>query len=238
MARRKIEYHFKNSIEVEEYVTGRFGAKGEKRQEKKKATPEQVEKQNQFNRTKNARRRIKNNFKEDDFYLTFTFEKSKRPGSLDSAKKIWTKVQRKIRNECKKQKKKFKWMIRIEKGSKGAIHFHLIMNEIEDGLKIIKNIWKTYGYVYLKLLYEEGDFQKLAAYITKPAAEKEETYYSHSRNLPIPEPRVKRIKEKKWKDVKPYKGFYIDKESLIEGINPVTGYMYRHYTMIRLNRRI
>ena len=36
MAIRKKEYHFKNSIEVEEYVDGRFGAKGNKRTEKKK----------------------------------------------------------------------------------------------------------------------------------------------------------------------------------------------------------
>lgn len=33
MAIRKKEYHFKNSIEVEEYVDGRFGARGNRRTE-------------------------------------------------------------------------------------------------------------------------------------------------------------------------------------------------------------
>ncbi len=55
MAIRKKEYHFKNSIEVEEYVDGRFGAKGNKRTEKMNATPEQVKKQNQLNKARVCR---------------------------------------------------------------------------------------------------------------------------------------------------------------------------------------
>ena len=88
MAIRKKEYHFKDSIEVEEYVDGRFGAKGNKRTEKKKATPEQVKKQNQLNKAKNCRRRIKNNFSEGDYYLTLTFKRELRPPDLKSAKDI------------------------------------------------------------------------------------------------------------------------------------------------------
>lgn len=236
MARKKKEYRFKNSIEIEEYVDGRFGAKGKKREEKKKATPEQVKKQNQLNKAKNARRRIKNNFEEDDYYFTLTFKKEIRPATLEEAKKIWTKLQRKIRSEYKKQKIEFKWMINIEKGSRGAIHFHLIMNRLENGDKLIRKLWK-YGGIYIQLLYERGDYKALAEYMTKQAEEGEESYYSHSRNLPIPEPRVKKLKGE-WKDIEAYKGYYIDKDSVVEGINPVTGYKYRHYTMIRINRRI
>ena len=236
MARKKKEYRFKNSIEIEEYVDGRFGAKGKKREEKKKVTPEQVKRQNQLNKAKNCRRRIKNNFEEDDYYWTLTFKKEQRPETLDEAKKIWTKLQRKLRDEYKRQKKKFKWIISIEKGKRGAIHFHLITNRIEDGDRFMKKLW-TYGSIYLRLLYDNGDYKALADYMTKAAGDGEESYYSHSRNLPIPEPRVKRLKGE-WKDIEPYKGYYIDKESIVEGINPVTGYKYRHYTMIRINRRI
>lgn len=235
MARKKKEYHFKNSIEVEEYVDGRFGARGKERLEKKKATPEQMKKQNQLNRAKNCRRRIKNNFEEGDYYLTLTFKKELRPSGMEDAKEIWTKVQRKLRDAYKKQNEKFKWIISIEKGKRGAIHFHLILNRIENGDKLIRKIW-PYGGIYMRFLYEEGGYKDLADYITKPPEEGEGSYYSHSRNLPIPEPKIKRVKSK-WREPKPYKGYYIDKNSYEEGINPVTGYPYRHYEMIRIDRR-
>lgn len=236
MARKKKEYRFKNSIEIEEYVDGRFGARGEKRQKKKKATPEQVKKQNQLNKAKNARRRIKNNFEPGDYYWTFTFKKECRPPDMESAKEIWTKLQRKIRTEYKRQGREFKWILSIEKGSRGAIHFHLIMNRFEEGDRFMRKLWK-YGGVYLQFLYEDGEYKKLADYITKEPLKGEESYYSHSRNLPIPEPKIKIIKGR-WKEPEPYKNYYIDKNSIEEGINPVTGYKYRHYTMIRINKRI
>ncbi len=37
---------------------------------------------------------------------------------------------------------------------------------------------------------------------------------------------------------KKQKGYYIDPDSIRMGINPVTGYAYRHYTLIKLDRRI
>ena len=55
--------------------------------------------------------------------------------------------------------------------------------------------------------------------------------------MPPPIPSIKKMK--RWQEEpKAKKGYYIDKETYYEGINPVTGYKYRHYTMIRLNRRI
>lgn len=232
MKKQKL-YRFKNSIEVEEYRDGRFGAKGEKRQEKKKVTPEQVKRQNQFNRTKRLRRIIKANFKEDDLYWTLTFRKEKRPESIEEAKEIWKKLQRKLRDECKRQKMHFKWVVRIEKGSRGAVHIHLIMNAIEKS-SFVKNLWKEFGHARLEFMYEEGGFVKLAAYMTKPDEDGEESYYSHSRNLPIPEPEVNMISgEIEDDEIKIPEGYYLDKESLIEGINPITGYPYRQYILLR-----
>lgn len=236
MVRKKVEYHFSNSIEVEEYVDGRFGAKGKKRKEKAKATPEQVEKQNRLNKSKRIRRRIKNNFSEGDYYLTLTFKKENHPDSVKDAIKIWEKVQRKLRDACKKQNKVFKWIACCERGGKGAIHFHLIMNRLEDGDRILQKIW-THGRVHMQLLYEEGGYRDLADYISKTPNDKLNGWYSHSRNLPIPKPRVKKIKSK-IEEPKAYKGYYIDKSTYYEGINAVTGYMYRHYEMIKLDRRI
>ena len=44
----KDTYEFLNSNDIEYKWEGKYGAKGEKRQKKKKATPEQMKKQNQW----------------------------------------------------------------------------------------------------------------------------------------------------------------------------------------------
>ena len=233
MRKQKL-YRFRDSIEVEEYRDGRFGARGEKRLEKKKVTPEQMKRQNLFNRTKKLRRMIKANFQEDDLYWTLTFRKDIRPESIQEAKEIWKRMQRKIRDECKRLKMEFKWIVRIEKGSKGAVHIHLIMNKM-DKPQFVKSLWKEYGHARLEYMYEEGGFKDLAAYMTKPDEEGEESYYSHSRNLPIPEPEVSMIsgEMEDSEDIHIPEGYHLDKESLIEGINPITGYPYRHYILLK-----
>ena len=58
-----------------------------------------------------------------------------------------------------------------------------------------------------------------------------EASYNTSRNMPLPKPTVDKLR--RWKEEqKPKKGYYIAK--IHEGINPVTNYKYRRYTMIRL----
>jgi hypothetical protein len=51
--------------------------------------------------------------------------------------------------------------------------------------------------------------------------------------MPLPEPKVDRLIRWK-KDVKPKKGYRILR--IHEGNNPVTGYKYRRYTMVRMDR--
>ena len=58
--------------------------------------------------------------------------------------------------------------------------------------------------------------------------------YNTSRNMPLPEPKEDKLV--RWQEEpKPRKGYYIAR--IHEGINPKTGYKYRRYTMIRLERR-
>ena len=56
----------KNAIEIAEYHDCRYGAPGRSRMEKRKATPEEMEKQNQRNRERKARHKLWANFKEDE----------------------------------------------------------------------------------------------------------------------------------------------------------------------------
>ena len=112
--KKRLLYELGLWIEVDEYRDGRYGARGEKRKEKKQATPEQIKRQNQFNRTRKLRRRMRFNFKEDDLYWTFTFDKKMRPGTMAEAKNIFKYLREEIRKKCRSQEKQFKWIVRIE----------------------------------------------------------------------------------------------------------------------------
>ncbi len=234
-------YRFKNSIEVEEYLNGRYGARGEPRQKKRKATPEQIKKQNQRNKEKRIRRKIKANFQEGDYFMTLTCAKDKRPPTMAQAKQEFTKFIRKVRDECKKDGFTIKWMKNIEMGKKKAVHCHLLVTRVPGIEQIVRKYW-TYGGVHMQLLYEQGDFKDLAPYLCKtPQTDQslQECSYSCSKNMVTIEPEKEIIDSREITDPpRPRKGFYLDKESMVEGINPVTGYKYRHYTWIRLNRRI
>lgn len=236
---KRLTYTFRNAIEVYEYLDGKYGARGAPREKKKKATPEEIKCRNRWNRERVARHKLRTWFVENDYLLTFTYRKSDRPPDMKTAKKQFAKAMRIMRKEYRKRGYELRWMRNIEVGSRGAWHVHVVVNRIPDADIIAKKAW-PHGAVNIKLLYEQGEFAELAAYITKtPDTDPRlvETSYSTSRNLPVKEPKVKRIKN--WqKKIREKEGYYIDKESYHEGINPVTGYKYRYYTMIRIHRRI
>lgn len=240
MARKRKIIKFKNAIEIEEFHNGRYGAPGEKRLKKKKATPEQIEKRNQYNKEKLARWKLRHNFNLRDYYSCLTYIKEMRPESMKEAKKHFKRFYRKVREEYRKRGHELKWMRNIECGTKNAWHIHIVVNRIPDTDIILRQAWDKGG-VHNQLLYEKGEFAELAAYMTKtPKTDKrlKEASYSTSKNLPVPEPKEEILWGKKWKEPQAWKGYYIDKNSLHEGKNPVTGHRYRCYTMIRINRRI
>ena len=82
----------------------------------------------------------------------------------------------------------------------------------------------------------EGDQIRFASKIenNEPHTIVRELHYPLVGNMPLPEPKVDKLL--RWKpEPKPKKGYYIAK--IVEGINPVTGFKYRRYTMIRLTKR-
>ncbi len=248
MVKRKT-YHFRKNdlIEVEEFHDGNYGAPGKKRRKKEKASPEQIRKMNAINKAKRCRYRLLEYFGEGDLFATWTYEVKQRPSDMAEALKDFQKAIRKVRKEYRKRGQELFWIRNIEKGTKGAWHIHLIINEIGDTASIIKDAWTKGGtYVceirFSEKLYDEN-FEKLSSYMTKDEntlgkkadgtmekARIAESSYSTSRNMPIPDPKVDKLK--RWKDTpKARKGYEIIR--IREGINQVTGYRYRSYTMAR-----
>ena len=237
MAYTKVIYRLKQGIETEEYHTAKYGAPGQERSPKKKLTPEQMEKQNQTNREKKARRKLREHFQEEDYFSDLTYRKDARPPDMETAKEQFSKCIRQVRKEYRRRGYELKWMRNVEVGTKNGWHIHVIINRIPDTDIILQAAW-PYGKVINTLMYEKGGFADLAAYITKtPATDPRlrESDYSASRNLPIPEPEKKIYRHwKTWKEIKVPAGYYLDKSSVREGINPYTGYRYRSYSLLPL----
>lgn len=235
---RRSTYTFPDAREVEEYASLRYGAPGQKRAERRKATPEQMAAANQRAKEKKCRRKLRAHFKKDDYFVTLTYRKDERPQDMEAAKQDVRRFIRRIRKAYKGRGDPLKWIANIECGSRGAWHVHLAINRTQDGDRIISKAWE-HGRIMMQLIYEQGKCQRLAAYLTKtPLTDKrlKESHYMASRNLPIPKPKQKIIRWKPFGKIRTPEGWYLDKESYIEGINPVTGYLFREYAYLRSRR--
>lgn len=251
-------FTFKNSKEYEFKWAGNYGAKGEKRAPKVKATPEQIKRQNQWKREKYSKRVMKLNFEKGDLWCTILYPKGTRK-PIEEVKDDMKKFLRKLRTKYKKRGDELKFMYRIEIGARGGIHIHMICNHSRGDPPIdmiIQETW-TEGRVHFERFGgEEEDYQRLADYIVKaPNEEQEEKIkeredseedkkaliaYSSSRNLQRPVPERKEYKRRTVRKMiedgpKPTPGYYIDKSSIISGVNKYTGMSYLYYTEIKID---
>lgn len=226
-------------MEVEKYHTARYGKKGIRPEEKKKPTPEQMEKVNERNAIKKLRRLMNANFGENDYHTVLTYRKEERPDPEEARKRL-KRFLGKLRKEYRKKEKELKYIVVTEYQGK-AIHHHLLLNNIEGTDKMLKDLW-IYGRPHNTLLDDSGQYGDLAAYFVK---ETQATFrdpgnpsklrYSCSRNLKKPTVKIKVIKSNEWRNQpKPVKGYEMINDSLTSGISEVTGYGFQYYMMRRI----
>lgn len=254
MAYRKLTWSFKDSKEIEIKWAGKYGAAGEKRAKKRKATQEKIAKQNQYIRTKKMRRLIKANFSPGDYWVTLKYPKGTRKEEAEYRKDLRDFLTR-CRASWKRRGAVFRFIYRIEVGKRGGVHIHILCNRLEpvkgkpDTAAVLQELWGKNGRINYQLLtdYYGDGYQQLAEYVVKPlpedtgqlslfTEEEKKTYsrYSASRNLVRPEPEIKDYKRRTVRELvengpKPTPGFYIDKTSVRCGVNPYTGLSYCHY---------
>ena len=237
-------------IDITEYHDGNYGAPGKKRIKRDKPTREAVQKVNLMNKTQRCRWKMLTYINPGDLFATLTYRVKDRPASMLVAKEHFRKMIRNVRKEAKKRGCEIFWFRNIEHGTKGAWHIHLVINETGGMADILRESW-PHGGIYIETirlndkLYDE-DFTRLAAYMTKgehteglrsdgtPAKPRiREASYSTSRNMPLTDPETEKLI--RWKSeplIK--KGYFVTR--IHEGINPVTGYKYRRYTLFKLQR--
>ena len=107
-------YYLGKYREVARYYPGNYGAPGCKRRARHKPTPEDVAEQNKRNRERYIQRLILANFSEGDWWLTLTYRKEERPGSIEEAvddrRKLIKRLQkeyREIRASCTEKETRF-----------------------------------------------------------------------------------------------------------------------------------
>lgn len=228
------------TIEVIKSYTKRVGAKV--RAGKKKPTAEEIEKVNQANAERTLRLKINANFGEDDLYITLTYRRDERPTPKQAKENIKGLINT-LKKEFKKLGAELKY-IHVTEYKNKSIHHHLLINHVDgqDVAKMVRQAWK-FGRPAFKFLDDTGQYKKLAAYFIKETSKTfrennggHKQRYSCSRNLIIPVPKTEIIRTaKKWlEEPKPIKGYYIDKETVYNGIDPFNGRKYQKYTMIQI----
>lgn len=234
---RQKTYRCGKAVYIEKTQT-RYYKKGEVREKRKKPTPEQKREENARAAKRRLAMKIAANFGEDDFFLTLTNKAGERPTPEEAEQRI-KKFKEGMRKDYRKLGHEFKYIIVTEYKNK-SIHHHVIINGIPQTMKLVKKHW-PYGRPDFKMLDESGEYSELAEYLVK---ETEKTFrepdsvkkqrYSCSRNLIIPEPEIKEVKAKAFRqEPKAWKGYELIKASIVQGISSVTGYRYQYYTMIR-----
>lgn len=250
-------WYFPTCIEWEYKFSGNYGAKGEKRLPRHKATPEEIKRQNRLNKSKKVRRLVLANFTKGDYWTTLTYEAGTAK-TIDGVKSDLSCFIRHIRKAYKRQGIPLKYIYRLEIGSRGGLHVHILMNRINDLDTLITGEW-THGHVNIEMLNDGAeDAEKLADYITKPPTAQQMKLlksigdsedarkliqYSGSRNLTRPAPIRNTVKRKTMRsvynsDICPTEGFYIHKDSIVRGINTFTGYSYLHYREYLLTDKV
>ncbi len=245
-------FRFKTVIEYEYKYFGNYGAKGEKRKPRRKATPEEIKANNQRNKAKKVRRLILANFSQGDYWTTLTYPKDTARNISEVTKDLRTFLDR-MRRAYKRAGIPFKYIYRIEIGSRGGIHVHILMNRM-DGLDLLITEKWEHGHANLELMSDDGESaEKLGDYITKPPTDQQIKIirslgegdvsklirYSCSRNLEHPEPERQEVRRGTMhrifdRGIKPTPGFYVATDTIRKGRNPYTGTSYLKYSEYQL----
>lgn len=224
-----------DTVEIHKTYSARYGKKIARGPNRNK-TPEAVKKYNAELAERELRLILNTNFTHQDYYITLTYRRELRPDP-ETARKQIDKFIEGLRKLYKRAGVELKWVAVTEYKNK-AIHHHIVINRYQIG-KVV-DLWQ-YGHPQIKLLDNTGDYGKLAAYFVKETCKTfgepdspSKKRYRHSRNLKKPKHEVKIVKADTWRDdPKPYKGYQIIRDSVYADVNPITGYPYQVYRMVR-----
>lgn len=225
------------TVEYRKYFAPRVTGKGGPRMPRVKPTEETIKKANRRKSERDLRRLMNNNFDMKSWHVTLTFRESP---SIEDLQKAVVKYTRRLRILASRKNTEVKYIYVLGVGAR-ARHAHMIISGLpaED----ISDAWKE-GHARLIKIYTEN-LRELASYFMKNAENSQKIMreqglkpgrkWNASRNLVKPKPHKKIVDAKTYRTEPPeHKGFYIDKDSIYEGISGFTGLPFLEYTYIKI----
>ena len=168
-------------------------------------------------------RYMNHNFGPGDLYITFDYEKKNRPPTGIVLKGHGRKLKQALRKLYKKLGLELKYIYVVERGTKGALHHHIVINQ-GAAIRELRELW-SYGRIHIDPLDDTGNYAKLANYFikyslkTRQSGEEGEKlmsrWFDHSDNLIMPETEREPLwRGKVTEEPRPKKGYYVDRDSI------------------------
>ncbi len=230
------------TIEVNKYYSYRYHCKGEKRGIKTKPTSEAQKRVNLRKAAKELRGLMNANFIDGDLLIRLDFFREHFPDGSKMMQSMMQAFIRKLRAEFKKLGRELKYIYVKEVGPRGGRHVHMIMSKCDTD--ILRRCW-PHGGIHVDPLISNGQYRKIADYFIKYAAKTEETegkiigkrwYGSKNLARPLIQKRIVTANTFR-KKVKVKPGYYLEKDTVREGVSELTGFEYFSYTLIKADQQ-
>lgn len=197
------------------------------RKPKMNPTSEAVAKINKINQERELTAKLNASFRPGDWWLTLS---NSADVSMEESMEKIGKLKRGLQRYCKKAGIPYKMVETVGIGTvKGKVHHHVVLNQ-EIPMEVVYRYWQE-ELVFAQPL-KGWNYQKVAAYILKNAEESKDKRGKYmkafrcSRQVTRPEPRVEemsRVVSFDIEDLKPRKGYQIDRDSIRAYDHPITG---------------
>ena len=209
------------------------------RKPKRNPTPAAVARVNENNQVRELTAKLNATFRPGDWWMTLSNE----PGTTqeESMEKIY-KMKRGLQRYCKKNDIPFRLVETMGIGAMtGKVHHHIVMNK-EIPLEIVARYWQE-EHIFAQPL-KGWNYSKVAKYMIKNAKESKDKRGKYmkafrcSRQVVRPEPRIETMKRAPHtvdtEDLKPRKGYQIDRDSIKVYEHPITGAVCMEYIEVSL----
>lgn len=197
------------------------------RKPKTNPTSAAVAKINKLNQERELTAKLNASFRPGDWWITL----SNQIGvTIEESMEKIGKLKRGLQRYCKKNQIPYKMVETVGVGSvKGKVHHHIVLNQ-EVPLEVLFNYWPQEEVFATPL--KGWNYRKVADYIIKNAEESKDKRgkfmkaFRCSRQVTKPEPRVEEMNRAATydiEDLKPRKGYQIDRDSIRKYDHPITG---------------
>ena len=202
-------------------------------------TPVAVAKVNAVNQIRDLTAKLNANFRPGDRWITLSYPDKM---TIEEAMVYLDKFKRNLRNMCRRRNIPFRMIESTGIGAaKGKPHHHVVLNQ-EIPRELIIRYWPE-SYVHMEILWRDGNYNRVAKYMLKNAAESRDVRGKHSRSyrcsrsIVTPQIRVETMKREMRfdpEDIKCHDGYAVDKDSVRVYEHPITGALCYEYIEVSL----